>query len=120
MAAGEVLGLGQVAATLVGAEGGPGGLWQVAGAGLASANIINNLPAFLALESAAGGGDRLAALLVGVNAGPLILPWGSLATLLWHGRLTAAGVDVKWSRFVLLGSIIAPLTVAAAVLPLAL
>src|SRR3546814_3021245 len=70
MAAGEVLGLGQVAATLVGAEGGPGGLWQVAGAGMASANIINNLPAFLALESAAGGGDRLAALLVGVNAGP--------------------------------------------------
>ncbi|WP_238707103.1 SLC13 family permease [Microbacterium lushaniae] len=114
--AAEQLGLGVLTAALVGHES----VWQVAGAGLVAANAVNNLPAFLALESAAGGGERLAALLVGVNAGPLLTPWASLATLLWFGRLKAMGVEVRWTRFVVLGLVVAPLTVAAAVLPLAL
>ena len=84
------------------------------------ANAINNLPAYLALEPIAGTPERIAALLVGVNAGPLITPWGSLATLLWHSRLKAVGVEVSWRRFILLGLIAAPLTVGLAVLPLAL
>lgn len=116
--AAEAAGLSAVTTALVGE--GPGGVWQVAAGGAISANVLNNLPAFLALESAAGGGDRLAALLVGVNAGPLLTPWASLATLLWHGRLAAMGVEVPWRRFILLGLLVAPLTVAAAVLPLAL
>ncbi len=113
--AAEQWGLGAITSTLVGEDS----VWQVAGAGVLAANAVNNLPAFLALESAAGGGERLAALLVGVNAGPLLTPWASLATLLWFGRLKAMGVEVRWSRFVLLGLLVAPLTVAAAVLPLA-
>ena len=32
------------------------------------------------------------ALLVGVNAGPLITPWASLATLLWLQRCRTAGI----------------------------
>lgn len=116
--AAESLGLNAVTAAVAGA--GPGGEWQVAGAGVVAANLLNNLPAFLALETAAGGGERLAALLVGVNAGPLLTPWASLATLLWYGRLQAMGVPVRWSRFLLVGVLVAPLTVAAAVLPLVL
>lgn len=87
--------------------------------GDAGANVVNNLPAYLALESAAGSPVRLAALLIGVNAGPLITPWASLATLLWHERLHAVGVDVPWKRYILLGLAVAPVTVALAVVPLA-
>jgi len=72
------------------------------------------------MEPVTGSPIRLMALLVAVNAGPLILPWASLATLLWHGRLTAMGVQISWGRFALLGLIAAPLTVAAATLALAL
>ncbi|MET0813246.1 MAG: SLC13 family permease [Microbacterium sp.] len=94
-------------------------LMRLAGTGMLGANAINNLPAYLALESAASSSpDRVAALLIGVNAGPLITPWASLATLLWHARLTAVGVVVPWGRFVLLGLIAAPLTVALSVLAL--
>lgn len=95
------------------------GLWQVAGAGAATANVINNLPAYLALEPAADSPARLAALLVGVNAGPLVTPWASLATLLWHQRLASMGVVVRWRQYVLWGLVAAPLTVLAAVIPLA-
>ena len=35
-------------------------------------NLVNNLPAYLAH-------NRLLSLLLGVNLGPLVLPWGSLA-----------------------------------------
>jgi arsenical pump membrane protein len=116
--AAESLGLNAVTSFVAGA--GPGGEWQVAGAGVLAANVLNNLPAFLALESAAGDGGRLAALLVGVNAGPLLTPWASLATLLWYGRLRAMDVPVRWSRFLLVGVLVAPITVAASVLPLVL
>lgn len=45
----------------------------------------------------------LAVLLVGTNAGPLITPWASLATLLWWDRCRSAGVAVPARAFVLLG-----------------
>ena len=89
-------------------------LLQLAGTGALGANVLDNLPAYLALEPVAGNPVRLAALLIGVNAGPLITPWASLATLLWHQRLTALGVEISWRRYMLLGAIAAPLTVAAA------
>ncbi|GAA1975583.1 SLC13 family permease [Microbacterium pumilum] len=94
-------------------------LWQLAGVGMLGANAVNNLPAYLALESVADSPARLGALLTGVNAGSLITPWASLATLLWHERLQAVGIDVPWRRYVVLGLIVAPLTVALAVIPLA-
>ena len=89
-------------------------LLQLAGTGALGANVLDNLPAYLALEPVAGNPVGLAALLIGVNAGPLITPWASLATLLWHQRLTALGVEISWRRYMLLGAIAAPLTVAAA------
>jgi arsenical pump membrane protein len=94
-------------------------LWQLSGAGMLAANAVNNLPAYLALEPVANSPARLAALLVGVDAGPLNTPWASLATLLWHERLRGMGVHVPWRRYVLLGLIAAPLTVALSVIPLA-
>lgn len=115
----EALGSQRVLEAIVGTGTSPSDLLQVAAAGLVGANAINNLPAYLALEAAAGAPERLAALLVGVNAGPLIAPWASLATLLWHQRLHAVGVDVPWRRYVLLGLAIAPITVVLATLPLA-
>jgi len=116
----EALGSRAIIVALTGEGSGLGDLWRLSGTGLLAANVVNNLPAYLALESAAGTPERLAALLVGVNAGPLITPWASLATLLWHQRLHAVGVEVPWRRYVLLGLVAAPLTVLVAVVPLAL
>ncbi|WP_307451776.1 MULTISPECIES: SLC13 family permease [Microbacterium] len=114
----EAIGIGQVTSVLAGTGDDLVSLWQLAGVGALAANGINNLPAYLALESVAGSPMRLAALLIGVNAGPIVTPWASLATLLWHDRLVAAGVEVRWSRFVLLGAVIAPLILLLGVLPL--
>lgn len=85
-----------------------GGLLAVAGLGAGAANLANNLPAYLLLEPIATSPSLLAALLVGVGAGPLITPWASLATLLWHERLVADGVRVRWGAFVWCGAVIAP------------
>ena len=120
VAALEQVGLREALLAVVGTGDDLFALWQLSGAGALAANIANNLPAYLALESAADSPARLAALLVGVNAGPLITPWASLATLLWHQRLHAMGVEVPWRRYLLLGTVAAPLTVLAAVVPLAL
>ncbi|GEB95422.1 hypothetical protein [Microbacterium lacticum] len=95
-------------------------LWRAAGVGALGANTINNLPAYLALEPVGDSPARLAALLVGVNAGPLVTPWASLATILWHERLRGVGIDAPWRRSVLAGAVAAPLVVACAVAPLAL
>ena len=65
----------------------------------AASNVVNNLPAYLAIEPAIPAGDttRLFAVLLGTNAGPLILLWGSMATLLWRG------VHISALRFAAIG-----------------
>ncbi|KQV08500.1 SLC13 family permease [Leifsonia sp. Root112D2] len=120
MAAAHALGLGTALAAVSGTGESPRELLRLAGVGAFGANAINNLPAYLALEPVAGSPLRLIALLIGVNAGPLITPWASLATLLWHRRLTAMGVALSWRRYALLGVVVAPATVALAVLALVL
>ncbi|WP_026918570.1 SLC13 family permease [Gordonia shandongensis] len=98
-------------------EGDGGGLIAISVVGAALANVVNNIPAFLALDVGSGHGAT-AALLVGVNAGPIITPWASLATLLWHDQLRRAGVTVTWRRFVVLGALLAPVVVVVPVLTL--
>lgn len=99
----------------------PLGLLGVAGGGAALANLINNLPAYLALEGIAEGSPLLgAALLVGVNAGALVTPWASLATLLWLGRCRAAGVRIHLGGFTARGALLVCLAVPAATLALGL
>ena len=62
--------------------------------------------------------SRLAALLIGVNLGPLVSPWASLATLLWHERLRVLNVPVRWGGFALAGIVAVLLTLPLAVLAL--
>ena len=90
-------------------------LVAIAGAGGVAANVMNNIPAFLFLEPIVSTPVSYIALLIGVNAGPIITPWASLATLLWHDQLRRAGVDIKWSTFIILGCILAPVVVLLSV-----
>ncbi|WP_374006962.1 SLC13 family permease [Leifsonia sp. LS-T14] len=115
----HALGLGTLMAAVSGTGESPLALLRLSLTGLVGANAIDNLPAYLALEPVAESPARLAALLIGVNAGPLITPWASLATLLWHQRLTSFDVEIRWSRYMLLGLIVAPVTVVLATLALA-
>lgn len=117
--AADAAGLLDPVSALLNASDQPWTVFAVAGAGTVGANVINNLPAYLALEPAVTASPiHLAALLVGVNAGPLVTPWASLATLLWHERLRTEGIDVSWGRFILWGALAAPLVVGLATLPL--
>ncbi|MCU1479537.1 MAG: arsenic transporter [Subtercola sp.] len=117
--AAQVHGLSTLVGTVAGSGSSFFSLLQLSGLGMLAANGINNLPAYLVLEPAAAGSSvRLAALLIGVNLGPLITPWASLATLLWHQRVTALGVTVSWPRFMLFGALAVVVTVPLAVLAL--
>lgn len=98
----------------------PAELLRLSAAGALAANGVNNLPAYLILEPAAGDPVALMALLIGVNLGPLITPWASLATLLWHHRVVSLGVEIRWGSLMLWGAIVAVPTVLVATLVLAL
>ncbi len=112
--AAHAAGLTRALAAVLPTGDGPAGLLGLAGIGLLGANALDNLPAYLALEPIADSPLRLAALLIGVNAGAIITPWASLAVLLWHERLRSAGVRFPWRRFIALGAVVAPVTVLAA------
>ncbi len=87
-------------------------LLRLSASGAVGSNLVNNLPAYIALEPvAASSSDRMLALLVGTNLGPLITVWGSLATLLWRERCRAADVQVSLQRFALAGIIGMPLLI---------
>ena len=118
--AGHSLGLAALLETAAGRSDDAAGLLRLAASGAVGSNLANNLPAYLALEPVAGSPARLAALLIGTNAGPLVTPWASLATLLWHQRLVSLGVEISWRRYALLGLLVVPLTLVPAVLVLAL
>jgi arsenical pump membrane protein len=111
-------GLGPLLGSIAGTGTSPLALLRMSGVGVASANLVNNLPAYLVLEPTAEGPLRLAALLIGVNAGSLITPWASLATLLWRERLASLDVHVSWWKYAGLGLIVVPITVGLAVLAL--
>ncbi|WP_377268341.1 SLC13 family permease [Peterkaempfera sp. SMS 1(5)a] len=103
--------------SLMGGGSGLGGLLRTAGVGAGLSNVINNLPAYLAGESALpdAGRDRLLALLIGTNAGALVTPWASLATLLWFERCRAQNVRVPLTRFIATSALLAVTAVVAAV-----
>lgn len=97
----------------------PAELLRLSAAGALAANGVNNLPAYLILEPTVGDPVALMALLIGVNLGPLITPWASLATLLWHHRVVSLGVEIRWGSLMLWGAIVAVPTVLVATLVLA-
>lgn len=88
----------------------------------AASNLVNNLPAYLAVETAipAGANAQLFAALIGTNAGPLILMWGSLATLLWSERCRARGVTIRPLQFAAVGAAGVPIVLVGAWLALSL
>jgi arsenical pump membrane protein len=117
--AGHAHGLDQALVRLTGTGGSVGSLLQLSGVAVVGSNVVNNLPAYAALEPTAGSTLRTFALLVGVNCGPLVLLWGSLATLLWRERCRARGLDVGWREFGALGLVGVPVVVVGSVLALA-
>lgn len=88
------------------------GVLRSAGVGAGASNVANNLPSYLALERVTDGRhDQLLGVLIGTNLGPLVLLWGSLATLLWRERCKARGVHVGAWEFARLGLIGVPVLV---------
>jgi arsenical pump membrane protein len=80
------------------------GVLRTSGVGAGASNLFNNLPSYLALERVTDGRhDQLFGLLLGTNLGPLVLLWGSLATLLWRERCKARGVHVGAREFARVG-----------------
>jgi arsenical pump membrane protein len=112
-------GLGELLAKAAGDGNGAGNLLRLAAVAALTSNGVNNLPAYLALEPAAGTDPlRVAALLIGTGVGPLVTPWGSLATVLWWQRCRQVMLPVAARTIVLQGVLLAPLVVVAAVVAL--
>lgn len=110
-------GLDDVLGHLVGTGAGTWDHLRLAGIGALAANAVNNLPAYLALRSTATDTpQRALALLVGVNAGSIVLPWGSLATLLWRDRCKRAGLQISTVRYIGESALVALVTVVATTL----
>lgn len=113
----SVHGLDHVVRALMGTGGGTLGVWRAAGTGTLLSNGVNNLPAYVAGEAVVPGGNhtQLLGLLIGVNVGPVILPWASLANLIWHERCEARGVKIPRRTTILTGALLAVTAVPAAV-----
>jgi len=91
----------------------------IAGTSLAFAsNLINNLPAGLIAGTAVGQAHppRLVidGLLIGVDLGPNLSVTGSLATILWLQAIRREGEDVSFWRFLKVGLVVMPISLAAA------
>ena len=103
--------------------GSPGKLLTAAGATAFASNIMNNLPAALIarsvlLRSHAHTGTVLATL-VGADVGPMVTPFGSLATMLVLALARREGEEVHTGKLVMLGLWAVPVIVVATVLALA-
>ena len=104
-----VHGLDELLGRLAGHSGSAVGVLRTAGVGAGASNLFNNLPSYLALARVTDGRhDQLFGLLLGTNLGPLVLIWGSLATLLWRERCKARGVHVGAWEFARVGLIGVP------------
>jgi arsenical pump membrane protein len=95
-------------------------LLAVAGCAAVLANVINNLPAVLALlpVAAASGPGTLLAMLIGVNIGPNLTYVGSLATLLWRRVLHEHDAEPALGEFARLGLLTVPAALIASVVAL--
>jgi arsenical pump membrane protein len=93
-------------------------LLALAGISAVLANLLNNLPATLALlpVAASGGAGPALAVLIGVNVGPNLTYVGSLANLLW--RRVLGDLAPPALRFSTVGAVTAPLTLVAATVAL--
>ncbi|MEU8704534.1 SLC13 family permease [Streptomyces sp. NPDC048565] len=115
-------GLHRLLESALGSDNGFSGMLRSAGVGAGLANVLNNLPAYLAGEEVVpvGNHQQLLALLIGVNVGPLVAPWASLATLLWFERCRLHGTRIALGRFLGTGLVLSVTGTLAAVSALAL
>jgi arsenical pump membrane protein len=92
--------------------------WQTAATGAISAIAINNLPAAMLLSANTPAHSR--ALLIGLNLGPNLAVTGSLSAVLWLRVARSHGARPSVRRYTLLGLVLVPLSIAAALAALAL
>jgi len=87
-----------------------------------TSNLVNNLPAILVFLSGAQAGGVPAGLrtpflfgaLAGADLGPNLTPVGALSTMLWLVIVRRRGLEVSAWDFLRLGALVAPLTLIAA------
>ncbi|MFE1234711.1 SLC13 family permease [Streptomyces sp. NPDC058745] len=117
----DARGLHDVLTAAMGSDDGLVGMLRSAAVGAGVSNALNNLPVYLAGEAAipVENSDQLLALLVGVNVGPVVTPWASLATLLWFERCRWHGTRIGMGRFLGTGLVLAVTGTLAATLALA-
>jgi arsenical pump membrane protein len=105
-------------------QGSPGQLFAAAGATAFASNIVNNLPAALIARSVLVGAHAhtaaTLAALIGADVGPVITPFGSLATMLVLAFARREGEEVRTGAFVLFGLWATPVIVVATALALAI
>jgi Na+/H+ antiporter NhaD/arsenite permease-like protein len=81
----------------------------------AASNVMNNLPAALLMRSILHDAQVHArpvfAALIGANAGSIVTPFGSLATMLVMALARRDGVKVSTRSIVGLGAVLAPVLV---------
>lgn len=86
------------------AQSGARSLFITGGLAAVLSSALNNLPAtlisVLALQKVAHVSPlALDAVILGVNIGPKLTPFGSLATLLWLGLLEKGGIQISWLEY---------------------
>ena len=84
------------------------------------ANVVNNLPAILILLPLAAplGPVAVLACLIGVNVGPNLTYFGSLATLLWRRIVASHDQPAGLGEFSLLGVLTVPVNLACGTMAL--
>jgi len=87
-------------------------LWSTAVVAAGASVVFNNLPAASLL--AARVPTHPEALLVGLNLGPNLFVTGSLAWVLWLRAARSAGARPSLARASLIGAVVVPLSMAAA------
>jgi arsenical pump membrane protein len=94
------------------------GRWSTVLVGAGGSLLVNNLPAAVVLSAHVP--DHPRALLVGLDLGPNLAITGSLSAVLWFRVARLEGAHPSALRYTLLGAVVVPVTIVAAMLALAL
>jgi arsenical pump membrane protein len=88
------------------------GRWETAWVAAGAALLINNLPAAVVLSAHVPPHPR--ALLLGLDLGPNLAVTGSLSAIFWLQVARANGARPSIRRYTLLGAVLMPVTLVAA------
>ena len=99
-------------------------LLAAAGGTALGSNLVNNVPMVAALIGVLRQADPAAreplalAVVLGGNLGPVVTPFGSLATLLWLAIVRRKGEAITGAGYIKVGALVAPPVLLAATLAL--